>query len=436
MTCYPSCPPGCEEKGQRRREALLFVCPWLTDADADALLARDGPGPSLVEDLSHHRSEHASWRAAAIDMYDAATGGKAWPGEAKAAADVATLATRVRELEEALREVLPIAEQAPNPGRVTTQALARARKLLGELQALADDAPPPPPAPPETQQQRPGLTRIRGALSIRRPHHRIERLSGDAIRLRCACGALSGDVVLYAEQAEDDAEGWPKTLDLIRRFREEHEHGPTAPPAPRTPAEGEAPSPMLWCVEHECPVAQCECHIDLDTIQAPQGPLTPVCPPEHREMAAQLARLRAQRDAVAFALDEFAPRHAGKSLAESVGDLRTQLSQVRAEIEAPGGWRARAAALERERDALREQVNTPCDHEEAAREAERLTKALGGVLAIFDGHHELRVVEVAPDEWEAIRAARALIQSPSSRPSPSAPGPETGEREPGVGEPT
>lgn len=63
---------------------------------------------------------------------------------------------------------------------------------------------------------------------------------------------------------------------------------------------------------------------------------------------------RAEIEAVIDALDEFAPHNTGLPLGESTATLRTRLSEVRAEIEARGGWRDREAAARAEADGLRE----------------------------------------------------------------------------------
>jgi hypothetical protein len=88
-----------------RRNALLFVCPWLTDADADAVLAgEDDQGPTMVERLAHAETEHREWMHLAMDLWRGATGSEApWPGAAKALADVraARAAPSARETKEA-----------------------------------------------------------------------------------------------------------------------------------------------------------------------------------------------------------------------------------------------------------------------------------------------------------------------------------------------
>lgn len=62
------------------------------------------------------------------------------------------------------------------------------------------------------------------------------------------------------------------------------------------------------------------------------------------------AALRERLQRADFALDDFGTHHTGLPLDESIALLRTRLSQVRAEIEAKGGWRER---LQRAEDALR-----------------------------------------------------------------------------------
>jgi hypothetical protein len=61
----------------------------------------------------------------------------------------------------------------------------------------------------------------------------------------------------------------------------------------------------------------------------------------YRHLADEASRTEANcRDA----LDDFGPHHTGVSLPESIALLRTRLCQVRAEIEAKGGWREKLAA--------------------------------------------------------------------------------------------
>ncbi len=73
-----------------RRDALTFICPWLTDADADAVLAgEDDQGPTMVERLAHEETEHREWMRLAMGLWREATGSEApWPGARKAVAEV------------------------------------------------------------------------------------------------------------------------------------------------------------------------------------------------------------------------------------------------------------------------------------------------------------------------------------------------------------
>jgi hypothetical protein len=73
-----------------RRDALLFVCPWLTEGDADVILeGEDDQGPTLVERLNHEQSEHREWMHLAMELWREATGSEApWPGSGKAIAEV------------------------------------------------------------------------------------------------------------------------------------------------------------------------------------------------------------------------------------------------------------------------------------------------------------------------------------------------------------
>jgi hypothetical protein len=99
-----------------QREALLYICPWLTEADADAILSGAGEdtGYSLSERLAHHREEHRAWQQVAADLYLAATGkGMAqWPGAAKAIAEVERRGRRTAQLETRLARVLDGAQGA------------------------------------------------------------------------------------------------------------------------------------------------------------------------------------------------------------------------------------------------------------------------------------------------------------------------------------
>jgi hypothetical protein len=68
---------------------------------------------------------------------------------------------------------------------------------------------------------------------------------------------------------------------------------------------------------------------------------------------AAITDARAERDAVAWALDEFSPRDTGVGLAASVALLRARLSERVAEIEGVDGWRVRLDAARAEGERLR-----------------------------------------------------------------------------------
>jgi hypothetical protein len=110
---------------------------------------------------------------------------------------------------------------------------------------------------------------------------------------------------------------------------------------------------------------------------------------------AAITDARAERDAVAWALDEFAPRDTGVGLAASVALLRARLSERVAEIEGVDGWRVRLDA--------------------ARTEGERLRAVLRGLLLSADCAWEERH---GGHDWpEAVAAARAALVSPSPRPA-------------------
>jgi hypothetical protein len=113
---------------------------------------------------------------------------------------------------------------------------------------------------------------------------------------------------------------------------------------------------------------------------------------------AAITDARAERDAVAWALDEFAPRHTGLSLAASVALLRARLSERVAEIEGVDGWRVRLDA--------------------ARAEAERL-RGVVEVVAAADDDDTIGSLKVCGDIVTPVlylgEAARAALVSPSPR---------------------
>jgi hypothetical protein len=112
---------------------------------------------------------------------------------------------------------------------------------------------------------------------------------------------------------------------------------------------------------------------------------------------AAITDARAERDAVAWALDEFAPRDTGVGLAASVALLRARLSERVAEIEGVDGWRVRLDA--------------------ARAEGERLASLWESKAAWLTTHHRdgSGAVARANTYRECAIAARAALVSPSPR---------------------
>ena len=131
-----------------RRDALMFVCPWLTEDDAETILAgeHEEGGPTFVERLAHHETEHREWMHLAMALWREAIGTEApWPGSGKALAEVRAARAAPREDDprdaviEAARGIMA-AWDGP-PAAVADGHFDRLRASLRSLDAARDSRP-------------------------------------------------------------------------------------------------------------------------------------------------------------------------------------------------------------------------------------------------------------------------------------------------------